>query len=103
MSVTLYLAGGAGSEPFQNSVTDLQATANFEEAVVNAGTWIFYKFKDFNDRTDNQESWIKILTPSQQKVDITNFNGSVYLLEQQTEGIVLFEHYYYGGKRKVPL
>lgn len=102
MSLTLYVDGG-GTKPFQTSVKDLKSTATFARAVVEVGTWIFYKYKDFNDRPDNKESWVKLVTPNEHEVDISNFNGSVYLLEQQTEGIVLFEHSYYGGTRKVEI
>ena len=103
MSLTLYVASG-GTKDIQDSVRDLsQFGATFARAVVHDGTWIFYKYKDFNDKPDNKESWIKILKPSEHEVDISNFNGSVYLLPQQSEGIVLFEHYYYGGERKVTI
>ena len=102
MSLTLYVDGG-GTADFQTSVKDLKSTATFDRAVVKVGTWIFYKYKDFNDKPDNKESWVKLLTPGEHEVDISNFNGSVYLLPQQTEGIVLFEHSYYGGTRKVTI
>lgn len=101
-SVTLYVAGGGTAEK-QNSVEDLKSIATFARAVVKGGTWIFYKYSHFNNKPDNKESWVKILTPSEHEVDISNVNGSVYLLPQQTEGIVLFEHAHYGGHRKVTI
>lgn len=101
-SVTLYVAGG-GTKDLRNSEKDLKSIATFARAVVKGGTWIFYKYRDFNDKPGNQESWVKILTPSEHEVDISNVNGSVYLLPQETEGIVLFEHAYYGGFRKVTI
>ena len=100
--MTLYVKTG-GTKDFQDSQKDLKSIATFARAVVKEGTWIFYTFKDFNDRTDNQKSWVKFLDPGEHEVDISNFNGSVYLLPQQSEGIVLFEHFYYGGHRKVTI
>ena len=79
MSLTLYVAG-SGSKDFQDSVSDLTSIDTFARALVRDGTWIFYKYKDFNDKTDNNESWIKILGHSNQEVDISGVNGSVYLL-----------------------
>ena len=103
MSLTLYVDGG-GVKDIQDSVTDLNKFgATFARAVVHDGTWIFYKYKDLNDKTDNKESWVKVIKPSEHQADISNVNGSVYLLPQQSEGIVLFEHFYYGGTRKVTI
>lgn len=102
MSLTLYDENGA-TKDFQDSAKDLKSIATFTSAVVNDGTWIFYKYKDFNDKTDNQDTWVKFADPSEHGVPISNFNGSVYLQPQQTEGIVLFEHFYYGGHRKVTI
>ena len=99
MSLTLSVASGA-TKDFKGSEKDLMSIETFTRAVVKDGTWIFYKYKDFNE-TDNIESWTKFLTPSEHEVDISQFNGSLYLLPQQSEGIVLFEHYFYGGHRKV--
>lgn len=97
--MTLYVEPG-GTKDLQNSEENLPSHGTFTKAVVHAGTWIFYKFRDFNDDPSNKESWVKILSPSDEQADIENFNGSVYLLPIQTEGIVLFEHAYYGGHRK---
>lgn len=102
MSLILYVAGG-GTKDFQTSVKDLKSIATFARAVVKDGTWIFYKYKDFNDKPDNKESWVKLLTPGEHEVDISNVNGSVDLLPQESEGIVLFEHAFYGGTRKVTI
>lgn len=100
--MTLYVKSG-GTKNYEESVTDLKSDATFSKAVVHAGTWIFYKYKDFNDTTSNKESWVKVLSPSDEEMDIENFNGSMYLLPQETEGIVLFKHAYYGGHRKVTI
>ena len=102
MSLTLFVASGA-TKDFQGSQTDLKSIATFTRAVVKDGTWIFYKYKDFNDKADNKEKWTKFLTPSEHEVDISQVNGSFYLLPDQTQGIVLFEHFYYGGYRKVKI
>jgi len=100
MSLTLYDADGASAD-IKHDEKDLKSIGTFTSAVAKDGTWIFYKYKDFNDRLDNKESWIKIVTPSDHKQHISDVNGSVYLLPQQSQGIVLFEHFYYGGKREV--
>ena len=102
MSLTLSVASGA-TKDFKESEKDLKSIETFTRAVVKDGTWIFYKYKDFNDKTDNKESWIKFLTPSEHEVDISDVNGSFYLLPDQSQGLVLFEHYYYGGTRKVTI
>ncbi|XP_068678181.1 uncharacterized protein [Montipora foliosa] len=99
MSLTLSVASGA-TKDFKESEKDLKSIETFTRAVVKDGTWIFYKYKDFNDKTDNKESWIKFLTPSEHEVDISDVNGSFYLLPDHSQGLVLFEHYYYGGTRK---
>ena len=102
MSLTLSVASGA-TKDFKGSEKDLKSIETFTRAVVKDGTWIFYKYKDFNDRTDNKENWTKFLTPSEHEVDISQVNGSLYLLPDHTQGIVLFEHFYYGGNRKVKI
>ena len=102
MSLTLSVASGA-TKDFQGSQTDLKSIATFKRAVVKEGTWIFYKYKDFNDKANNKEKWTKFLKPSEHEVDISKMNGSFYLLPDQTQGIVLFEHFYYGGHRKVKI
>lgn len=103
MSLTLYVATG-GKKDFQDSEKDLKSIGeSFSKAVVKKGTWIFYKYEEYNDKPDNKESWVKVLTPSEHEVDISNVNGSVYYLPTQTEGIYLFEHVFYGGYRKVTI
>ena len=106
MSLTLYDAHGATME-FQNSEKKLKSKGTFVNAVVKAGTWIFYKYEDFNDRTgkgaDNKPNWVKFLDPGEQMQSISDVNGSVCLQPEQTEGIVLFEHVYFGGHNKVTI
>jgi len=86
-----------------SSVEDLKSQGNFARVVVHNGTWIFYKYKDYSDRPDNNDTWIKLLTPSEHEVNISNFNGSVFFLGRHTEGMYLFEHANYGGHRKVTI
>lgn len=100
MSLILHDTRGA-SKDFQDSVTDLRSIATFVKATVREGTWIFYKFKDFNNTTNNQQTWRKTVKPSKDEVDISDFNGSVFLLPQKSEGIVLFQHAHYGGPSRV--
>ena len=42
----------------------------------------------------------KILEPGHDE-DISTVNGSMYLVPDAVEGLVLFEHNFYGGERKV--
>lgn len=65
------------------------------------GTWIFYTYSDFNDKEyGGNSSNYKILKPGADE-DISDVNGSMYLVKDAVEGIILFEHSYYGGTRKV--
>ena len=100
MSIKLYIAGGAHEE-FTDSEKNLKSNLNFERAEVTAGTWIFYKHANFNDQQSGGNSCDhKILNPGAIE-DIKSVNGSMYLVKDQTEGIILFTHAYYGGKNKV--
>ncbi|XP_068688430.1 uncharacterized protein [Montipora capricornis] len=99
MSIKLYIAGGAHEE-FTDSEENLKGNLNFERAEVTAGTWIFYKHANFNDKQSGGNSGDhKILNPGAIE-DIKSVNGSMYLVKDQTEGIILFTHVYYGGKNK---
>lgn len=102
MSLTLYDANGATME-FQTSEEKLKSKGTFVNAVVKAGTWIFYKHEHFNDSTGNKRDWVKFLDPGEQLQSISNFNGSVLLQPEQTEGIVLFKHVHFGGHNKVTI
>ena len=100
MSVTLYTAD-SGHMSFDNSCEDLEKEADFIKAKVITGTWIFYTHANYNDKQHGgSESNYLILEPGADQ-DISAVNGSVYLLPDAVEGVVLFEHVYYGGKRKV--
>ena len=80
---------------------NLQSDVLFKRAVVTAGTWILYTYPNFNDKeSGGSRSNHKILHPGADE-DISGVNGSMYLVKDQTEGLILFEHFFYGGERKV--
>ena len=80
---------------------NLQSDVLFKRAVVTAGTWILYTYPNFNDKeSGGSRSNYKILQLGADE-DITGVNGSMYLVKDQTEGIILFKHVFYGGERKV--
>lgn len=102
MSIKLYLetSGGAYQE-FGASEENLHRDGDFKRAVVTSGTWIFYTYSYYNDRQyGGQQRNIKVLTPGKDE-NISSVNGSMYLLKDAIEGIVLFEHSFYGGTRMV--
>ena len=102
MSIKLYLETSGG--PFQEfgaSEENLHRDGDFNRAVVTSGTWIFYTYSYYNDRQyGGQRRNIKVLTPGKDE-NISGVNASMYLLQDATEGIVLFEHSFYGGTRMV--
>ena len=58
-------------------------------------------YPNFNNKEfGGSRSNYKILQPGADE-DINGVNGSMYLVKDQTEGIILFEHFFYGGERKV--
>ncbi|PFX18528.1 uncharacterized protein LOC111339395 isoform X1 [Stylophora pistillata] len=98
MSIKLSTSDGLSQE-FADSVKNLQKDgAHFKRAVVTSGTWIFYAHKLYNDGKAGLADY-KVLQPGANE-DISCVNGSMYLLEDQVEGIILFEHSNYGGERK---
>ena len=102
MSITLFTKHVGGSqETFNDSKTDLKAEATFQKAVVTTGTWILYTYANYNDaQAGGSPSNHQVLKEGDQ-ADITSVNGSMYLVENATEGFILFDHYYYGGARQV--
>lgn len=104
MSIRLYTdAASTLHQEFGNSSKDLQADddVRFKRAVVMTGTWIFYTYRYYNkDQYGGNASNYKILKPGSDE-DISDVNGSMYLVKDAVEGIILFEHSYYGGTRKV--
>ena len=102
MSIKLYTEPSSTlHQDFADSQMNLQSDVLFQRAVVTAGTWIFYTDPNYNnDIYGGSQSNYMILKPGDDK-NITGVNGSMYLVPDQTEGIILFEHAYYGGYRKV--
>ena len=102
MSIKLFTdPNGSAYESFAESNTDLKAEATFKKAVVTTGTWIFYTLANYNAQNfGGTAANIKVLKEGDQG-DITNVNGSMYLVPNATEGFVLFDHGYYGGARQV--
>ena len=84
-----------------DSCSNLQTDVQFKRAVVTTGTWIFYTYPNYNNQeAGGTSSNYKILNPGADE-DISSVNGSMYLVMDATEGILLFEHSYYGGTREV--
>lgn len=101
MSITLYTKDGL-AEHFDNSNLDLKAKGDFKRAVVTSGTWILYSYKDFNKAQPGATaSNYRILKEGADDKNISTVNGSMYLVQDEVEGFILFEHSYYGGTRKV--
>ena len=65
---------------------------------ITAGTWVLYTNPNYNDKEGGTEDTFKIVKHGVKDVDITSVNGSMFLIDG---GIVLFEHFLYGGERKV--
>lgn len=86
---------------FANSDKNLKKDGvEFLKANVSSGTWIFYTYANFNDKeAGGNSSNYKVVQPGAQ-VDISAVNGSMFLLPDQVEGILLFEHSFYGGDSK---
>ena len=101
MSIKLYDASGLSQE-FSDSEMDLKKNGvSFVKAVVSSGTWIFYTYANYNDAQYGAgPSNYKVLKPGPE-VKISSVNGSMLLLPDQVEGVILFEHSFYGGTNKV--
>ena len=97
MSITLY-DEKSNPKMFAESEQNLLERGNFKKADVTAGTWIFYTYSNYNDRKGGKEDTFMIVHQGERGVNITSVNGSMFLVD---EGIVLFEHFLYGGERKV--
>ena len=97
MSITLY-DEQSNTYQFAESEPNLLKSRNFRKADVTAGTWIFYTEPNYNDKKGRKEDCFKIVKHGVNGVDITSVNGSMFLVDG---GLVLFEHFGYGGERKV--
>ena len=95
MSITLY-DEQSNTYQFAESEPNLLKSRNFRKADVTAGTWIFYT--EPNYKRGRTEGCFKIVKHGEHGVDITSVNGSMFLVDG---GLVLFEHFGYGGERKV--
>ena len=98
MSITLYTDSNA-SQTFTKSNDNLEG--NFKRAVVETGTWIFYTYANFNNAQYGAASDNYKVLKDGDEGSIESVNGSMQLVENATEGFVLFEHIYYGGTMKV--
>lgn len=102
MSLTLETVQGSVKE-LTASEGNLKRDGIYKWAEVHSGTWIFYKNKDFNAQGSGKDG-VKFLDSASGKGSvIDNFNGSVRLLNENKEGIVLFQHFYYGGEAQVTM
>ena len=101
MSIKLYDASGLSRE-FSDSEKNLKKDGiSFVKAVVTSGTWILYTYANYNDaQYGGDPTNYKVLKPGPD-VKISSVNGSMLLLPGETEGVVLFEHSFYGGTNKV--
>ena len=101
MSIKLYDASGLSQE-FSDSEMDLKKDGvSFVKAVVSSGTWIFYTYPNNNDAQYGAgPSNYKVVKPGPD-VKISSVNGSMLLLPDKEEGVILFEYSFYGGTNKV--
>ena len=101
MSIKLYDRSGLSQE-FSDSEQNLKKDGvSFVKAVVSSGTWIFYTYANDNDAQNGAgPSNYKVFEPGPE-VNISSVNGSMLLLPDQDEGVILFEHSFYGGTNKV--
>ena len=98
MSITLYESKNLPGHKFTQSELDLQKYGNFKIADVTAGNWIFYTLKDYN-KGAGKHSYKRVMGV-EKHIDITDVNGSAFLVDPVDE-LILFEHFGYGGKSKV--
>ena len=74
---------------------------SFVKAVDISGTWIFYTYPNDNDAQHGAgPSNYKVVKPGPD-VNISSVNGSMYLLQDKEEAMILFEYSFYGGTYKV--
>ena len=101
MSITLYKKGESTGSTFTQSEPNLVgAGREFTIANVTAGTWILYTDINYNKEgnKEGKNQTFKIVHGDQKGVKIDSVNGSMFLVD---EGLILFEHFGYGGDRKV--
>jgi len=104
MSVELSIKGSPVTRVFSDSVEELKKETNaidYTTAHVKQGTWIFYANPKYNPNANQSNASNFKIVDRGEIEDISKVNGSMYLLPNQSRGITLFEHYYYGGRRAV--
>ena len=101
MSIRLCDESGLCQE-FSGSEKNLKKEGvSFVKAVVSSGTWIFYTYPNNNDAQHGAgPSNYKVVKPGPD-VKISSVNGSMLLLPDKEEGVILFEYSFYGGTHKV--
>ena len=99
MSITLYDEHSNPSK-FAGSKPNLKELGNYKTADVKAGTWIFYTDINYNKERNKEgkNQTFKFVEGCLDPVPIDSVNGSMFLVD---EGLILFEHFGYGGDRKV--
>ena len=101
MSITLYDEQSNPSK-FAGSKPNLKELGNFKTADVTAGIWIFYTDINYN-KEGNKEGKNQTFKRVEKScgldpVQIDSVNGSMFLVDG---GLILFEHFGFGGDRKV--
>ena len=99
MSITLYDEQSNPSK-FAGSKPNLKELGNYKTADVTAGTWIFYTDINYNKEgnKEDKKQTFKIVEGCLDPVQIDAVNGSMFLVDG---GLILFEHFGFGGDRKV--
>ena len=90
---------------YQDSVKDLtlRGQIDYKSAKVEKGTWIMYKNVNFNDSIPlATEKDVMIVKPRSENYDISTHNGSMFLIPNDIDCLVLFQHFYYGGVNPDP-
>ena len=100
MSITLYDEQSNPSK-FAGSKPNLKELGNYKTADVTAGTWIFYTDINYNkegNKEGKNQTFQFVEGCRDDLVPVDSVNGSMFLVD---EGLILFEHFGYGGNRKV--
>ena len=85
---------------YQDSLKDLtlRGQIDYKSAKVEKGTWIMYKNVNFSDSIPlATEKDVMIVKPRSENYAIPAHNGSMFLIPNNIDCLVLFEHVYYGG------
>lgn len=83
-----------------DSVQNLKSQG-YVTAEVKGGCWIFYKHENYNEKMgQGGPEKVAVVRPGE-TIDISQLNGSMYLLPMAKDGVVFFANFFYGGKREV--